>query len=42
MKLIIAISVAIGAVTLAVCSYILWRKFTAKPTGNVALLPFLT
>ncbi|XP_057451377.1 G-type lectin S-receptor-like serine/threonine-protein kinase At1g11330 [Lotus japonicus] len=34
MKLIIAISVAIGAVTLAVCSYILWRKFTAKPTGS--------
>ncbi|XP_057451376.1 G-type lectin S-receptor-like serine/threonine-protein kinase At1g11330 [Lotus japonicus] len=34
MKLIIAISVAIGAVTLAVSSYILWRKFTAKPTGS--------
>ncbi|RDX74653.1 G-type lectin S-receptor-like serine/threonine-protein kinase, partial [Mucuna pruriens] len=32
--LIIAITGAIGALTIAICSYLLWRKFTPKSTGS--------
>ncbi|KAJ1427968.1 S-locus glycoprotein domain [Sesbania bispinosa] len=32
--IIIAIAGGIGALTFAICAYLMWRKYTARPTGS--------